>query len=128
MDSAIRGQITFRERSQQIRDYSGLRYGNITPTDIDGFIEYKDKAFVFIELKFEGAKESYGQTLALERLCDGLEKSKPCLLIIAKHDFPANKDILAHTCKVDRYRYKAQWRVCKENVKELIDRFIASVD
>ena len=33
-------------------DFTGLRWGKITPTDIDGFVEIRDKAYVFIEVKY----------------------------------------------------------------------------
>ena len=42
-----RGVIQNRDRKKQIIDFSGLKYGKITPTDIDGLIEYKDKAMMF---------------------------------------------------------------------------------
>jgi len=41
----VRGKIEHRDRARQIRDFSNLRYGNITPTDIDGLIEYQNKCF-----------------------------------------------------------------------------------
>ncbi len=40
----------------QFNDFSGLRYGSIYPTDIDGLIEIQDKLFIFIELKYQEAK------------------------------------------------------------------------
>ena len=44
MDSnSLRGATTYKERAKQGRDFTGLRYGNITPTDIDGLIEYHGK-------------------------------------------------------------------------------------
>ena len=45
-----RGVIHNRERGAQIRDYSGLRFGNITPTDIDGFMDFGGRVFVVFEL------------------------------------------------------------------------------
>jgi hypothetical protein len=44
----LRGVIQNVGRKQQINDFSELRFGNITPTDMDGCIEYKDKAYIFI--------------------------------------------------------------------------------
>ena len=60
-----RGKILYPERRQQIIDFGGLRYGNSTPTDIDGFIEYKDKARVLIEIKYRDNPISNGKLLRL---------------------------------------------------------------
>jgi len=49
----IRGVIKYRGRARQIIDFRGLTYGNITPTDIDGLIEYKDKCILLIEIKHQ---------------------------------------------------------------------------
>jgi hypothetical protein len=59
-DSLNRGKIQYRERARQIIDFSGIRYDNITPTDIDGFFEKADKAFVFYEYKLEGCEMPHG--------------------------------------------------------------------
>lgn len=125
-----RGEISNRDRAKQLRDYSGLLYGKITPTDIDGFIEYKNKAYVFIELKHEDAGVRYGQGLALERLTDDLERcGKPTLCIFASHtQHDPEEDIRVAETKVSHFRLKKQWRKFKESlkvtVKELIDVFL----
>ena len=67
-DDDNRGSIQFPDRARQLIDFSGLRYNKITPTDIDGFIEYHDEAIVFMEFKYGNAELPYGQKLALERL------------------------------------------------------------
>jgi len=48
----VKGVIHAPQRATQLRDYSGLLFGNITPTDIDGLIEYKNIGYVIIELKY----------------------------------------------------------------------------
>jgi hypothetical protein len=123
-----RGGIVYRERAKQLRDFSGLQFGKITPTDIDGFIEYKNKCYVIMEAKYVTGKHSYGQTLALERLCDDLQKTKPTLLIFARHSVEVNQDVDYSKCRVERYRYKGAWHVYKANVKELIDIFLQRID
>lgn len=101
-----RGQIVFRDRARQIRDFSGLLFNTITPTDIDGLIEYHDKAYILIELKYGDSPISEGQKLALERLTDDLRKvGKLTLCIIARHDNADPKDdIDVAQCIVSRYR------------------------
>jgi len=124
-----RGEVHSRNRARQIRDYSGLRYGNITPTDIDGLIEYHGKAYILIELKYQNATLSYGQKLALERLTDDL--SKPAICIIGSHDtHNPDNDIDAANAIAVEYRYHKEWHIPKREytVKGMIDRFLQLVN
>jgi len=120
----IRGIIRNRDRKQQIIDFSGLRYGLITPTDIDGVIEYKNSCFLFMEFKCSfGAKIPAGQRIALERLCDGLDR--PAILIHAVHDAQIGQDINARNSFVYRYYWKGKWKAPDDvmSVGEAADRF-----
>lgn len=122
----LKGATVYKERAKQGRDFTGLRYGNITPTDIDALIEYQDKAYIFIEAKLNGAEMPHGQKLALERLCDDLQKIKPTLLILITHNTPYNQEIDFAKALVKKYRYKGRWAT-PQNVpttKELIDSFL----
>ncbi len=124
-----RGEIRYRDRASQLRDYSGLLFGNITPTDVDGLIEYHGKAFVIIELKLKDTSIPFGQMLALERLTDDI--SKPAICIIAEHDvYEPTKDIDVAKCLVSQYRFKEVWRIPKvqRDVKELIIKFFDLID
>ena len=69
-----RGVINHRERARQINDFRNLLYGSITPTDIDGCIEYQNKAYILIEIKYNDALMSRGQELAFTRMCTILQK------------------------------------------------------
>jgi hypothetical protein len=120
-----RGDVTYKARAQQGRDFTGLRYGNITPTDIDGVIEYHNKCYVFYEAKHENAPPmSDGQRMALERICDDLKK--PSLLVLCKHRHPAEQAIDFAVCDVESVRYKGKWITLKSKakVKEVTDWFI----
>jgi len=125
-----RGMINHRERAKQLRDFSGLRFGNITPTDIDGLIEYKDKAYVIIEYKFGEAEIPTGQMIALERICDDLQNFKHTILIIARHNQPVEKDIDCANAIAEKYRWRKKWIIIKNltqeiwTVKKLIDWFL----
>ena len=120
-----RGKIINRKRKKQLSDFSGLRYGKITPTDIDGFIDFGNIVFIFFELKLEDVELPTGQRLALERLVDGMEKEGKCSIgIIAIHGiFSTNKDIDASSCIVTCYRFKKQWVIPKKEytLKQMID-------
>lgn len=97
-----RGKIRNKQLAEQIRDFTGLKFGNITPTDIDGLIEYKNKYFIFIETKYKDCEMPEGQSLALTRLCDSL--NKPSILFITEHDHIYSEPIdFANTIVRDIY-------------------------
>jgi hypothetical protein len=62
-------------KNTTLPSFIGLRYGTITPTDIDAVIEYHGKAFIFIEAKYKDADIPDGQRILFVRLCDALEKA-----------------------------------------------------
>ena len=128
-----RGSIINKDVARQLREYKGIRYGNITPTDIDGFIEYHNNAYIFIELKLGNAVMSSGQRLAFERLTDDLEYRKPTLFIIASHNaYDPNEDIDAANAYVTEYRFKREWlKFSPESLittKEIIDLFLDNLE
>ena len=56
----IAGRIQNPDRAVQFKDYSKLRYRNITPGDIDGFFEIRGDVFVLLEYKGTGVDLSHG--------------------------------------------------------------------
>lgn len=123
----IRGKIIYRDRAKQIRDFSGLVFENVTPTDVDGFIEFNNCIYIFIETKYQNELLPAGQERALKNLVDTVfESSKKGLLIIAKHQNPVNEDIPFHACEVTKYRSRKNWYVPdkKRTIKSLIDMYI----
>ncbi len=124
LDHIARGQIKHRALSRRIKDFTGLRYGAITPTDIDGFIDFGGRAFVLFEFKYPGTDElPYGQRLALERAVDAWEAAgKPSLLIVAWHDMQG--DIDAANCMVYQTYFRDDWKSdCHRTVKQVTDEF-----
>jgi hypothetical protein len=128
LNTTPRGATTYKKRAAQGRDFTGLRFGDITPTDIDGFIEYHNKCFVFYEAKHVTAPEmERGQRWAFERLCDALQEAKrEAIYIIFEHNIPADKEIDFAVCEVRSYRYKGEWKYPTKTVtvKHMTDRFI----
>lgn len=125
-----RGIINHKARARQLRDFSGLRYGNITPTDIDGLIEYHNKAFVIIELKYGDAEIKDGQRIALEVICDDLQSKKPAIVIIARHyQHDTEKDIDTANAIVEKYRSRRVWYTPQKQmtVKNIIDSFLKGI-
>lgn len=104
-----RGVIHNRGFKQQIADFSGLRFGNITPTDLDAFMDFNNKLFVFVEAKHGGAPLSYGQRLAIERLCDACHNPpvRYAVAFITRHD--SDGDINFAQTTVTQYRWQGKW-------------------
>lgn len=124
-----RGKVSNAKRAAQLRDFTGLRFGRITPTDLDALIEYHNKAYVLIEVKLEGAVFEGGQKIALERLCDDLEKAKPTLLILARHNYPVEQEIDFGACAIEKYRYQRKWYTARySDVRKLVRKFISMID
>lgn len=125
---AERGEIRNRKLASKLRDYRILKYNKITPTDIDGFVEFGNKLFVLIEGKTGCAPLPYGQKLALERLsdcCSDKEKGRTSILIICEHKYNDIGDIDVGTSIVRQLRVDKMYvKLTKEvTVKEVIDWF-----
>jgi len=122
------GKIGDRERYNQPIDFTGLRYKNITPSDIDGkifFFEIRKSIFVFIELKWRKTLCRDGQYLAFQNLTDIIPV--PAIYIIAEHEVDdCNRLVIAHNCLVREFRYQNKWHVPKKEctLKNLIDWFL----
>jgi hypothetical protein len=121
-----RGKIYNRDRAQQIKDFSGLRWGKITPTDVDGLIEYKDKGFIWIETKMIDNPMPYGQRLAYKRLIDALQQAKPSVLYVSQHNTMPEDDIDMAQTEVIEYYFMGRWSPCDQDITlfEAIDGFI----
>jgi beta-xylosidase len=110
----LRGVIQNIGRKQQINDFSELRFGNITPTDMDGVIEYKDKAYIFIEIKYLNKELPWGQRLFLERMVNDIsETGKQAVAIVIEHNIhDISHSVPVADCKVrEIYHYNTkQWK------------------
>jgi len=128
MTTTERGAVRNRGHYTQLKDYSRLRYGLITPSDIDGVIDFQNKAFVFLELKFSGAKMSFGQRLMYERICDACETGGvPSIVIVADHKSGRDEMIAVHDLPVIQIRFQRKWfrPQVSDTVKGVVDRFQA---
>ena len=122
-----RGKIHNRERGRQIIDFSEIRYGNITPTDLDGFFEKGNKIFVFYEYKLGDAEMPKGQMLALTRIVDGLNNAgKTAVLFLCRHEeYDTDKDIEGGEAIVDQVYWRNHWYKGKGyTVKEQTDKYM----
>lgn len=128
-----RGVIQHRDRKQQIANMSGLRYGNITPTDLDAFIDFGDRLFVFIEGKFLGTPVLRGQMIAIERLCDAchVPPRRFAFAVIADHYSPSDEDIDFANMTVRSIRQNGKWNQPMQKgltLKDAVDRMKSFVD
>ena len=121
----VRGKIRNPKYAMQLRDMSGLRWGKITPTDIDGFLDFGGRVYVIIEGKHGRASMTLGQRLALERLCDSCTKaSVATLLVICSHTTTGTIDYAE--LPVVMYRCRQEWRTPGRpiTVRQIIDEFL----
>lgn len=120
--------INSQKRFHQKNNYTGLRWkGKLMPTDIDGFMEFNDRLYIFIESKYGDAPMPYGQRLALERVTDAVEKAgKPSYCLIASHDTKSDEDIELAKSLVTSVRHDGEWHpVTREKtVREIMDLLI----
>lgn len=81
----MRGVIRNREHASQLRDFRRMRWGSITPTDLDVMLDFRGRLFVLVELKHRsGGRLSGGQRLCYERMLKAW--TVPACLILAFHD------------------------------------------
>jgi hypothetical protein len=112
-----------KRRARQLIEFDGLRYGTKMPMDIDAFMDFGGKAFVFIEAKYGDAPLPLGQRLALERLCDAIDNGIESYVLVARHTAPSRVDVDLATALVTEYRSRGKWRNTKEphTVREFLD-------
>lgn len=125
-----RGRFHHPQRARQLLSFEGLRWGTITPTDFDLFIDYQGRAFVLAELKHEDAPLHRGQELAIERVVDAWEKAGiPALALVASHSIDIGDVTVAHA-RVVRVRWKGRWVSERRNfsVAQVIERFFIRVN
>lgn len=128
MNDVVRGKIRNRDYAKQLKGFGNLKWGKITPTDIDGFVDFNNRVFVFIECKHGDSSMPYGQKLGLERLCDACESSgMHSIVIVANHNILYTEDIDVAVQPVTLIRHKKQWRKpnTPQTVKSAIDGFVA---
>ena len=116
--------IRNRNYMRQIKDFSGLRFGKISPTDIDGFLDFGNSLFIFVEMKHGDARIPYGQKLALTRLCDAVANEyRQSYLLIVRHEMDCEHDINASEQMVTDVYHERKWNSVAEGwtLKRMID-------
>lgn len=131
-DDATRGMFQNIEAAKQIVSFDGMKftgkqgYKNVTPTDIDGFIQLdNENTFIFFELKYSGGMPR-GQAHAYEKLCDAIEKGgASCAVFLAEHDIK-NGTIMAKDAIVTFVYFDGSWKHDKRlrTLGESIDSYL----
>lgn len=107
--------IKDRGKFDQKIDFTGFKFGTMAPTDIDAFMEFKNKLFIFFEVKGGTSPLREGQRIALENVCKAIQADdKHGFAILCRHDKAAPSDIDFIDCTVDKYFYRGEWRDPKE--------------
>lgn len=122
-----RGDIYNPARASQLVSFSDFRYGKITPTDIDGLIDFGGNSFVFMEFKFKDAPLPYGQRLAIENMSMRLIRGGATVIaIVGEHETPVDSAIIAANATVREYLYHGVWQATQTpyTCKSLVDAFI----
>lgn len=120
-----RGKMYNESAFKQGQDFSGLRWNKITPTDVDGLVDFGNESWIIFELKKKGKEMPFGQRLAYERLTDDLAKAKPTIFFLAEHTTPDNEPIDAENATVIEYRLNKKWNktINGNSLKKAIDLF-----
>ena len=95
---------------KQVIDFTGVKNGNIHPSDIDAVLEFNNDALILIEVKRKYNKIPTGQRLLLERINDSWHNQDKAIVLIVTHTFKDDtKNIPLEECFVDVCYYKGNW-------------------
>ena len=99
-----RGLITHMARAKQVIIWPNMRWGSVTPTDIDSYLEFDGRVFVFIEVKLRGVELQTGQELAFVRLGDVCaDANRHSLLVVSEHRTQTHEIVVLGDTSVRRY-------------------------
>ena len=104
----------------------------MTPTDLDGVLDYHSKAWLILEIKYSGEPIPAGQQRCFDRMTRVFSKDTPTLFIIADHDVSdSEQDVDVEATMVRQWSYNGVcWISCSEPLTtgEMVDRFLTLVD
>jgi hypothetical protein len=120
------GAIRNPARAFQHIDFTGIRYGNATPSNVDGILELGGKLFVLLEYKHVSAQAMpKGQRLLIERTVDALESKARSIAIVGEHGTPVGQVIDGANTPAIEIRWAGEWRDMEGRgftVKDCVDR------
>lgn len=124
--------VKYPDRKNQIVDYSGLKWGKIRPSDIDGIIEFGGKKLILLEFKTALKPMDLGQKILLEHLIQNWDakSGNESIAIIADHYTESSEVIDGGSCIVREAYYKGKWysyQGLNRTVKSVVERFIDDI-
>ena len=130
LESLIRNPL----RASQVLDFTRILSPPYAPTDIDGLVEWKDKAYVIIECKHGDKEMSLGQKIAIERMTKDFSKAgKRAVAIVVEHNVDnIQESVMVGSQLVREVYYDSQGRWRKPShemtAREAINDFIQYVE
>lgn len=127
-------KIKHINRIRQPISFEGINFGKMFPSDVDAMIEYRNKAYVIVEVKGEGAKVSAGQRIMLERLAIDTGANKDSIVLVVEHNVNNTmQPVRLEECIVRELFYSKEnkWRLPKRqslNVKDAMFDFILMIE
>ncbi|MBO4556034.1 MAG: hypothetical protein J5706_04675 [Elusimicrobiales bacterium] len=124
------GQYRNPERGRQLILFDGLQYGDMSPTDIDGILDYKNRIWLIFEAKLADAPMPRGQRLALERLVqDAGEAGKHGIAMVVEHFvYDTDRNVTLANCRVREIyttEHRRWWPPYKlMTAKEMVDTYV----
>jgi hypothetical protein len=117
--------INYPKRIRQIHDFTQVkRMRGITPTDIDGLIDYGGRAFIYVEGKAEGAELPKGQRMALENVVNShIKAGHPSAAFVYIHNTTPDETVYVEECPVILVYSGRGWQETYINILELITKF-----
>ena len=119
-----RGIIRSEKYARQQVRWPSMRWGNITPTDIDGALDFGDKLYIFFEVKHISSHLNTGQRLLLERLCHRINKSGAVSVALVAQHYNDHEHVILEKCILDEYWYLGEWQKPKGiiTIEDCVDK------
>ena len=125
------GAYNHPDWGRQLVLYDGIQYGKITPSDIDGIVEYHNRIWCVYEVKAQGVELLRGQRTMLERFVHCMaDANRHAIAIVCDHGvYDPQQPIYIASCAV-RSIYNTEnmtWRPPNypTTLKQMSDAYIA---
>lgn len=124
------GVVRNRNLVGQIIQFGNIRYGKMSGTNIDYFMDFYGIGFIFVEAKFGGGMPPFGQKLALQRICNACSKGGVLSAVVIAGHTCHNQDIVLAECMATHKYYEGKWTPFDPGltVQVVIDSFKKKVD
>lgn len=123
-----RGEIRNKNYASILNSFVGMeRHRKITPTDIDGVIDYNGEVFIFLEGKYNDSEMPKGQKYCLEHICDAInDGGKYAICLVFSHYCGPNEIVQVSECTVTKVYTSKKWVAPKK--KESVLSFIKRIE